>query len=100
MSDNATQNNAYKNMLCAVSNAIFIKLDENSDWLRIDCVDGTLDCQSPGTVDVHVRNENKIGEPQDVICISDIDPNKVKFKLLQEYSFSGVLMAVSVGKHL
>jgi hypothetical protein len=39
MTDQTMQQNAYKNMLLAVSNAVFIRLVPTSPWLRIDYVE-------------------------------------------------------------
>ena len=91
---NALKNNAYKNMLVAVSNSAFIQLTPESEWMRINVVDGTIDVAEPGEVKVHLLNENEIGDQWETISISDINPATVSFLKLQKYSLSGVLMSV------
>lgn len=91
MTDQTMQQNAYKNMLLAVSNAAFIRLVPTSQWLRIDYVEEPMTTDTPGDVKVHVRNENKIASPVSTILISEINPETVSFMKLQECSFSGML---------
>lgn len=100
MSDIVTRQNAYENMLSVVTKATFIKLDDKSDWLRIDAVDDISPCNDPGDIAVHVRNDYIIGNGESTIVISDIDPNKVKFLMLHEYNFSGALMSVTKDESL
>lgn len=92
MTDQTMQQNAYKNMLVAVSNAAFIRLVPTSQWLRIDYVEEPITTDTPGDVKVYLRNENLIGCPESIVLVSEINPETVSFMKLQEYSFSGMLL--------
>ena len=92
MTDQTMQQNAYKNMLVAVSNAAFIRLVPTSQWLRIDYVEEPITTDTPGDAKVHLRNENLIGCPESIVLVSEINPETVSFMKLQEYSFSGMLL--------
>ena len=92
MTDQTMQQNAYKNMLLAVSNAVFIRLVPTSQWLRIDYVEEPITTNTPGDVKVHLRDENSIGCPESIVLVSEINPETVSFMKLQEYSFSGMLL--------
>ena len=92
MTDQTMQQNAYKNMLVAVSNAAFIRLVPTSEWLRIDYVEQPISTNTPGDTKVYLRNENLIGCPESTILVSEINPETVSFMKLQEYSFSGMLL--------
>ena len=91
MTDQTMQQNAYKNMLLAVSNAAFIRLVPTSQWLRIDYVEEPITTDTPGDVKVHLRDENLIGCPGSIVLVSEINPETVSFMKLQECSFSGML---------
>ncbi len=92
MTDQTMQQNAYKNMLVAVSNAAFIRLVPTSEWLRIDYVEQPISTNTPGDTKVYLRNENLIGCPESIVLVSEINPETVSFMKLQEYSFSGMLL--------
>ncbi len=92
MTDQTMQQNAYKNMLVAVSNAAFIRLVPTSAWLRIDCVEQPITTDAPGDVKVHLRDANSFGFPESTVLVSEINPETVSFMKLQEYSFSGMLL--------
>ncbi len=92
MTDQTMQQNAYKNMLLAVSNAVFIRLVPTSEWLRIDYVEEPITTDAPGDGKVHLRDENLSGWPESIVRVSEINPETVSFTKLQEYSFSGMLL--------
>lgn len=97
MTDQTMQQNTYKNMLVAVSNAAFIRLVPTSEWMRIDYVEQPISTNTPGDVKVHLRDENSIGCPESTVLVSEINPETVSFmklqeyRKLQEYSFGGML---------
>lgn len=92
MTDQTMQQNAYKNMLMAVSNAAFIRLTPTSGWLRIDYVEGPISTNTPGDTKVYLTNENSTGWPESSVLVSEINPETVSFMKLQEYSFSDMLL--------